>query len=239
MTNGTEDTPTTDELAKELAATEGTDSPETAPDPAAADTAQPEAPAAQADPPAPDPEPDPPAGDAEPDKTIAPPVKTQAPDTSQADKKAADTTRRKATIAAAPDLKPLPGEEEEEKRKAGIYDELETCQAELNEALAAVESCKGRARDLMAELYPHTGESDKLVDAVRGHIKAQKRIRLNRASSPARIAEILKAAGRSPIDQAFHVQRARGMGRPTRSQAKPATDAGKTGGGSDANAGSE
>lgn len=220
-----EETPTTEELANELAATE-TESPETAPvtDP---DPADPEAPAetpADPDPPAPDPEP-------EPEKTIAPPVKSAA----QADKKAADGARRKKVIAdsATPDL---PVDEDEEKRKAGIYDELEKVQADLEEALAAVEACKGRARDLMAELYPHTTGSDKLVDAVRGHIKAQKNIRANRASNPARIAEILKAAGRSPIDQAFSVQRARGMARPTRSQAKPADD---QGGGSDANAGSE
>jgi len=221
-----EETPTTEELANELAATE-TESPETAPDPA---PAEPEAPAdtpADSDPPA-----DPPADpEPEPEKTIAPPVRSAA----QADKKAADGSRRKKLIAdsATPDL---PVDEDEEKRKAGIYDELEKVQADLEEALAAVESCKGRARDLMAELYPHTTGSDKLVDAVRGHIKAQKKIRANRASSPARIAEILKAAGRSPIDQAFSVQRARGMARPTRSQAKPADD---QGGGSDANAGSE
>lgn len=226
MTNGTNDTPTTDELAKELAATEGTDSPETAPDPA---PVEPEAPAAQADPPAPDPEPDPPAGDTE--KTIAPPLNT-----AQADKKAADTTRRKETIAASP-TPDTSVEDAEDKRKAGIYEKLETVQGELVEALAAVDDCRDRASELMAELYPHSAESDKLVDAVRGHIKAQKKIRASRATNPARIAEILKAAGRSPIDNAFHVQRARGMGRPTRSQAKPAAD--NSGGGSDANAGSE
>ncbi len=231
MTNGTEDTPTTDELAKELAATEGTDSPETAPDPAAATTAQPEAPAAQADPPAPDPEPDPPGGDTEAERTIAPPLNT-----AQADKKAADTTRREATIAATPDADTTV-QDEEDKRKAGIYEKLEAVQAELLEAQAAVDDCKAQARDLMAELYPHSAESDKLVDAVRGHIKAQKKIRATRASTPARIAEILKAAGRSPIDQAFHVQRARGMGRPIRSQVKP--PGADKGDGSNANAGSE
>jgi hypothetical protein len=217
------DTPSTEELANELAATEGTDSPETAPDPA---PVEPEAPAAQADPPAPDPEPDP-----APAKTIAPPLNT-----AQADKKAADTTRRKKVIADT-ETPELPLDEAEEKRKAGIRAAIEEVQEALTEALALAETCRADLRELMADLYPHMVDSDKLVDSVRGHIAAQKKIRANRASNPARIAEILKAAGRSPIDQAFHVQRARGMGRPTRSQAKPAAD--NSGGGSDANAGSE
>lgn len=221
--------PTTEELANELAATE-TETPETAPDSAPEETPASDAPAET-------PAPDPPEPDPEPDKTIAPPVKAKASSSAQADKKAADGSRRKKVIADSA-IADLPVDEEEEKRKAGIYDELEAVQAELEEALAAVESCKGRARDLMAELYPHTTGSDKLVVAVRGYVASQKKIRANRASSPARIAEILKAAGRSPIDQAFQVQRARGMSRPTRNPApKPAT--GDQGDGSNANAGSE
>jgi hypothetical protein len=210
MTNGTE-TPTTDELAKELAATEGTDSPETAPDPAPAEAPAPDAPA---EPAAETPAPATPA--AEPDKTIAPPVNG-----AQADKKAADTTRRKKAVADAPAVD-TNDQDEEDARKAKIYDQLEAVQAEVDEHLDAVKSCKAQARDLMAELYPHSLQSDTLVDAVRGHIAAQKKIRASRASNPARIAEILKAAGRSPIDQAFHVQRARGARRPTRSPPKPA-----------------
>lgn len=224
--------PTTEELAKELAATEP-EASETAPDSAPEETPEAEAPAdtPAPDPPAPDPEADP---EPEPDKTIAPPVKSAA----QADKKKADGARRKKVIADSA-IADLPVDEEEEKRKAGIYDELEAVQAELEEALAAVESCKGRARDLMAELYPHTTGSDKLVVAVRGYVASQKKIRANRASSPARIAEILKAAGRSPIDQAFQVQRARGMSRPTRTPAPAPAKTGDQGDGSNANAGSE
>ena len=209
--NDQTDTPSTDELAKELAATEGSASPETAPDPAPADTAEPEAPAAQADP---EPEVDPAPA---PEKTIAPNGSN-----SQAEKKASDTTRRRKAIADAPDLKPLPGEEEEEKRRASIRAAIDEVQEALDEALALAEECRGNLRDLMADLYPHLTGSDKLVDAVRGHVAAQKKIRANRASNPARIAEILKAAGRSPIDQAFHVQRARGARRPTRTPPKPA-----------------
>ncbi len=233
MTNGT-DQPTPEDLASELeeletnagnAETGATEpEPETAPAPEPA----PEAPA--------DPGGDPQAViEPEADKTIAQPVRTEAADTSAADKKAADSTRRRKAIADNPN--PELFDDEEDARKAGIYDKLAAVQAELEEHLDAVESCKATARDLMAELYPHAQESDKLVDSVKGHIAAQKRIRKSRASSPARIAEILKAAGRSPIDQAFQVQRARGMGRPTRSQATPAAD--DQGGGSDANAGSE
>lgn len=213
--NDQTDTPSTEELANELAATEGTDSPETAPDPAPADTAEPEAPAEpQADP---TPDPELPAA-AQPETTIAAPVNG-----AQADKKVADTTRRKKAIAdtVTPEL---PLDEEEEKRKASIRAAIAEVQEALDEALALAETCRGNLRDLMADLYPHMTGSDKLVDAVRGHVAAQKKIRANRASNPARIAEILKAAGRSPIDQAFHVQRARGARRPTRSPPKPAGD---------------
>ena len=221
--NDQTDTPSTEELAKELAATEGSASPETAPDPA---QAEPEAPAAQAQTPA-----------AKPEKAAAKPATTRAE--TQAEKKAADTTRRKKAIVTGAS-KDVPVDDGEEKRKASIYAAIEKVQEKLDGALDLAEECKGNLRELMADLYPHMAESDKLVDAVRGHIKAQKKIRANRASNPARIAEILKAAGRSPIDQAFQVQRARGMGRPTRRLAGAAaatTD--KPGGGSDANAGSE
>ena len=212
--NDQTDTPSTEELANELAATEGSEATlETAPDPAPADTAEPEAPAAQADP---TPDPELPAA-ATSEKTIAPNGSN-----SQAEKKASDTTRRRKAIADAPELKPLPGEEEEEKRKASIRAAIAEVQEALDEALALAEECRGNLRELMADLYPHMTGSDKLVDAVRGHVAAQKKIRANRASNPARIAEILKAAGRSPIDQAFHVQRARGARRPTRSPPKPA-----------------
>ena len=220
--------PTTEELANELAATEGSEPTETAPV-TAPDPAEPEAPAetSAADPPAPEPE-----------KTIAPPVKAKASSSSQADKKKADGARRKKVIADSA-VDDVPVDEAEAKRKGDIYDALEEVQEELEEALAAVESCKGRSRELMAKLYPHTTGSDKLVVAVRGYVASQKKIRANRASNPARIAEILKAAGRSPIDQAFQVQRARGMSRPTRTPAAKAPATGDQGDGSNANAGSE
>jgi len=219
--------PTTEELAEELAATEET--PETAPDPEPA----PEAPAEpEPEPAAPDPAP--PAADPEPEAEPTPEREIAPPSSAQADKKAADGKRRKKAIDSAerPDAEV---DEAEEKRKAGIQSKLAECQAELEDHLEGIEGCRERMRDLMAELYPHTAESDRLVDSVRGHIAAQKKIRANRASNPARIAEILKAAGKAPIDAAFQKQRARGQSRPTRTPTAKADQ----GEGSKATAGSE
>ena len=104
---------------------------------------------------------------------------------------------------------------------------MEAVTRERDEFLTEAQGCQDQLTELSARLYPHAVKSDSLVDAVRGHIKAQKRIRANRATNPERIKEILKQAGKAPIDAAFHRQRARGMGRPTRkpmAQAKPAGD---------------
>ena len=223
------DTPSTEELAKELAATEtvagmksaGNDTPETAPDPEPASDAPAETPSeaaasaheSPADSPAPEakqtPEP----------REIAPPSSTQA------DKKAAETKRRKRVIAKTerPDL----ADTEDEKRKNEIREAMEVVTRERDEFLAEAQGCQDQLTALSAELYPHVVKSDSLVDAVRGHIKAQKKIRANRATNPERIKEILKAAGKAPIDAAFHRQRARGMKRPTRTPitaAKPGGD---------------
>jgi hypothetical protein len=223
--------PTTDELAEELAATEGGDdaAPETAPDPEPAPETpaepetEPAAPAPESPAPSPEPEAEP-----TPEREIAP------PSSAQADKKAADGKRRKKAIDTA-DRPAALVDEDEEKRKAEIQAKLAEAQAELEDHLEGIEGCRERMRDLMAELYPHTAESDKLVDSVRGHIAAQKKIRKSRASNPARIAEILKAAGKAPIDAAFQRQRARGQSRPTRTPAAKADQ----GEGSKATAGSE
>ncbi len=222
-----DDTPSTEELATELAATEET--PETAPDPEPAPDApaelepEPAAPAPES--PAPDPEPE-----AEPaPREIAP------PSSAQADKKAAETGRREAAIDAAERTRE-PVDPEEEKRKNAIREKMQEVTAERDGFLDDAEGCQAKLRELSAELYPHSAKSDSLVDAVRGHIKAQKKIRANRAGNPARIAEILKQAGKAPIDAAFHRQRARGMARPTRT---PVTAAKPEGEGSNANAGQE
>ena len=170
------------------------------------------------------------------DRTIAPPVSVQV------GKKAADKTRREALIAARPEPD-MSIYEAEEERKAVLMEELAEVQAEQAEAEDAVEACRVRTRELMGELYPHTAKSDKLVDAVRGHIAAQKKVRAYRASSPERIKAILEQAGKAPIDAAFHRQRARGMARPTRTPMRPGGAAEKPavdkGDGSKANAGQD
>ena len=237
------DTPSTEELANELAATEGGDGnddagateTETAPDPAPGPDA-PADPAETPDPAAPSP-PDPPAEDPKPEaepaaepREIAPPTKAQA------DKKTADTDRREKVIEAT-DRPREAVDPDEEKRKNAIREEMEAVTDERDAFLDEAQACQERLTELSAALYPHSAKSDSLVDAVRGHIKAQKKIRANRASNPARIAEILKAAGKAPIDAAFHKQRARGMTRPRRSPAAPVKP--PEGDGSSANAGQE
>lgn len=225
------DTPSTEELAEELAATEGDNATETAPDPA-----EPEAPAEPTpqEPAAPTPEP--PAPTPEPEAEPTPePREIAPPSSAQAEKKAAEGKRRKKVIDAAE--RPAEVDPEEEKRKNAIREEMQAVTADRDALLGEAQGCQDRLAELSAELYPHAAKSDTLVDAVRGHIKAQKRIRANRQSNPARIAEILKAAGKAPIDAAFHRQRARGMSRPTRTQITPEKPA--QGDGSDANAGSE
>lgn len=218
--------PTTDELAAELNELEEgaeTSTEETAPDQPAEQPEETDAPSDGTDPPEEGTDPaesgttddsqavDEPGEDD--DRTIAQPLKTQAPATSQADKKAADAERRKAAIAAAPkmDFSDLEAEEE---RKAEIFELLAEVDDEEEAAQAVVDECHEKTRELMGELYPHTIKSDRLVDAVRGHIAAQKKIRAHRATNPERLKELLKQAGKAPIDAAFHVQRARGMARP-------------------------
>ena len=225
-------TPSADELAAELeeletnAGNAETGDTETAPDPA-----EPEAPAA------PDPEPAapaPPAPDPEPEAEPAP-REIAPPSSAQADKKAADTTRRK-TIIAETERPREAVDPEEEKRKNAIREEMQKVTADRDALLDEAQACQDKLTQLSQELYPHAAKSDTLVDAVRGHIKAQKRIRANRQSNPARIAEILKQAGKAPIDAAFHRQRARGQSRPTRT---PVTAKADEGDGSSATAGSE
>ena len=226
----TTDTPSTEELAEELAATEET--LETAPDPEPV----PDAPAEPEPEPA-APAPESPADSPEPEAEPTPePREIAPPSSAQGDKKAADTGRRETAIDAAERTRE-PVDAEEEKRKNVIREKMEAVTAERDGLLDEAEACQARLRELSAELYPHSAKSDTLVDAVRGHIKAQKTIRANRAGNPARIAEILKQAGKAPIDAAFHRQRARGMSRPTRTPAAAAKP--PEGGGSDANAGSE
>jgi hypothetical protein len=208
-----EATPTTEELAAELAAVEET--PEPAADPATPEPEpEPEPAAPPPESPAADPEPE---AEPTPDREIAPPTSAQA------DKKEADAGRRNKAIADAP-RPPDPSKEDLEiqAEKAGLRDKMQGVAAELEEHLAACELCRDELRRLSALLNPHLGASDHHVTAVRGYVESQKDLRRTRASSPERIAAVLKAAGKSPIDAAFSRQRARGMARPTRTPMTPA-----------------
>ena len=215
-----EATPTTEELAAELAAVEET--PEPVEEPATPEPdpePEPAAPAPES--PAADPEPE---AEPTPEREIAPPVKA-----AQSEKKEADTKRRKKAIADAP-RPPDPSEADQkiQAEKEELREKMAGVQVELEEILAAAELCRDELRRLSLLLNPHLAASDHHVTAVRGYVASQKEIRRTRASSPERIKAILKAAGKSPIDAAFATQRARGMKRPTRtpiSAAKPDGDA--------------
>jgi hypothetical protein len=153
----------------------------------------------------------------------AEPVVDRARRDVQADKRAADKGRHDAALVAPPT--PTEADLAEEKRKAGIREKLVAVQNTLEEALATIDGCKEEARALMADLYPSLVKSDRPVDAVKGYVESQKALRKNRALEPARLKALLQAAGKAPIDAAFHRQRARGMARPIRSAVKPEASA--------------
>lgn len=145
-------------------------------------------------------------------------------------KKTADAVAHKAAVDATPHPEPSKEEQEDEKRKAGLQDQLAECQAEMDDAEAAIVAAKDRTKEILNQLYPSLGASDRHVDAVRGYIASEKKQRANRALAPARLKAMLEAAGKSPIDNAFAAQRARGMKRPVRSPATAAAGAGDQGG---------
>jgi len=134
-------------------------------------------------------------------------------------KRKADDARRKAAIKQAQDDAPKPSKEvkAEDDRKAKLQEELAAVQADIAEAEGVIAAAKERCVELLNEIYPSLGKSDRHVDAVRGYIKSEKELRANRAMAPARLKAMLEAAGKAPIDAAFSAQRARGMKRPTRS----------------------
>ena len=224
----TEATPTTEELAAELAAVEET--PEPVEEPATPEP-EPEPAAPPPESPAADPEPE---AEPTPEREIAPPTSAQA------DKKEADAGRRKKAIADAP--RPADPSEEDLKlqaEKADLRVKMTDVSAELEEHLAACELCRDELRRLSLLLNPHLGASDHHVTAVRGYVESQKALRRTRASSPERIAAVLKAAGKAPIDAAFSKQRARGMARPTRTPITPAKPEGDAAPGTAATNGAE
>lgn len=144
-------------------------------------------------------------------------IETSSAVDARAEKQAADAARRENAIKTAP-RPPDPSDEDkaEQERKAKLRDKMAEIQDEIDDLEGAVDVKKDELKAVSAELYPHMVESDHHVTAVRGYIESQKQLRATRASSPARIKAILEAAGKSPIDQAFAAQRARGAKRPQR-----------------------
>ncbi|MCK5496339.1 MAG: hypothetical protein KAI80_08005 [Hyphomicrobiaceae bacterium] len=145
----------------------------------------------------------------------------------QKEKRKADDARRKAAIAEAPRPEPSKEQTAEADRKAALQEELAAVQADIEEAEGIIRGAKERCSELLKEIYPSLGKSDRHVDAVRGYIKSEKELRANRALAPARLKAMLEAAGKAPIDAAFSVQRARGMARPVRAAPPPAKDNGE------------
>lgn len=156
-----------------------------------------------------------PAADAAPVEDKARKARKPRSDAQKAKRKA-DDARRKTAITAAQDARPKEVEDPEAERKAKIREELEAIDDDMNEALEHVAKCRARTKHLISELYPAMKANDRHVDAVRGYIAAEKKSRANRALAPARLKAMLEQAGKSPIDAAFSVQRARGFSRPTR-----------------------
>ena len=143
--------------------------------------------------------------------------------TAQKAKRKADAERRKAAIAMSPRA-PDPSQEDEaeQKRKADLRDKMAGIQDEIDDLEAAAQAKKEELQATSSELYLHLKKSDRHVDAVKGYIASQKNLRATRQANPARIKAILEAAGKSPIDNAFSAQRARGMKRPDRPAAAQA-----------------
>lgn len=150
-------------------------------------------------------------------KTPTPARKTDTPaDT----RKAQDTARRK-TIAQAEVDAPVPQDITEEEareiqRKDDLQTELVAIAQEILDHETSIDELKLKSREIMADIYPQTVESDRHVDAVRGYLKSSQTERQNRGAHPARLKELLARAGKAPIDAAFQRAKSRGTHRPTR-----------------------
>lgn len=139
-----------------------------------------------------------------------------------ADTRKAQDAARRATIAQAEADAPLPQDITEEEareiqRKEDLQTQLLATAQEILDHETAIDELKVKSRQLMAEIYPQTVESDRHVDAVRGYLKSSQTERQNRGAHPARLKELLARAGKAPIDAAFHRAKSRGTHRPTRS----------------------
>lgn len=138
-------------------------------------------------------------------------------------KSVADRMRVDAAVEAAPALQVDPAATAAAEEKAALYAELNAEQAQIDALEAQILECRDRTRAILNQIYPQLQANDKHADAVRKYVASQHQIRQNRALDPARLKAMLIAAGKAPIDAAFHRARARGMSRPYRNPIKPGT----------------
>ncbi len=144
------------------------------------------------------------------------PRKTDSPSETRQQKAAASKKMVDQAVAETPPQDITEEEAAELQRRATLQTLLMDTAQEIQNHEDAIEELKARSRDLMAELYPQTLQSDRHVDAVRGYLQASQNERENRGAHPARLRDLLTRAGKAPIDAAFQRARARGMGRPIR-----------------------
>lgn len=102
----------------------------------------------------------------------------------------------------------------EDKRRKGIRAELEAIEHTRQNLQAQIDDLDERSARLLLELYPQSGESDTLTDAMRGYLESSKRDRQMRVSEPARLAALIDAAQKAPIDRAMMRRNTRGTARP-------------------------
>jgi hypothetical protein len=156
--------------------------------------------------------------DEEPTKTASP---VKPSDTLKETLQGKDKARQAAIKDAQdqlPEAEDITEEEAAEfERKDKIQAKLIEADAEIQKLQANINKRKELIKKLMADLYPHSVENDRHVDAVRGFLKASQEERRTRGAHPARLKELLERAGKAPIDAAFQRSRARGHARPTRS----------------------
>lgn len=150
-----------------------------------------------------------------------PQVSPAAEETAAQAKKKADDARHREALAAAQANAPEPDPdlEAELARRDAIREEMLAAQGRIDDAQAMIDAERAFMEAKAAELYPSARASDRPVDAIRGYLRGQAAERKNRPMNQARLKGLLEAAGKSPIDAAFHHARARGTKRPTRSLA--------------------
>lgn len=141
--------------------------------------------------------------------------------TASQEKKAADEARHKEALENTPRPEPDPELEASIARKAELRKEIEDAQGRVDELQGKIDAEREFIQAKLLELYPTQAESDRPVDAIRGYLNRQAEERKNRPANRTMIENLLKTAGKAPVDAAFHHARARGTQRPTRHLTKP------------------